>query len=171
MAPVFQRYGFNFTIDGEGQSSGGEFTFGAWRKGNRKFEFHYRHSLGLVNYYLGEESIGHQWYLWAVTGKKHSGSYPGISEDPLDSFNRLKNDIEQYCDIFLQGSDSELLAVINKGRELYEWWKSLSPLKKLEVNERANLLLPHIPIRQASSEDLIIKYSLLGMICNKHVSF
>ncbi|WP_157068068.1 hypothetical protein [Desulfosarcina cetonica] len=133
MAPVFKKYGFVFSIEGEGQSSGGEFAFGSWCKGNRRLEFHYRYTLGLVNYFLGEERIGHQWYLWAVTGKKHSGSYPGNSEDPVDSFSRLKNDIEKYCDIFLQGSDNELLTVIKKGRELYKWWESLPPLKRLEV--------------------------------------
>lgn len=133
LAPLMIENGFSFSIDAEGHSSGGDFAQGAWRKGNRKLELHFRFSLGLVGYYVGEAGVGHEGYVWAVTGKRRAGRYPGSSTEPLDAFRHLKDDIEEHCSVFLRGTDQELIEIIKKAHDLYRWWQSLPPLKRLEV--------------------------------------
>ena len=133
LKPLMIKNGFQFSVDGKGQSSGGNFAFGSWTKNDRKLEYHFRHSLGLVEYSLGAKSIAHEFFLWALTGEKRKAKYPGSSEDPLDGFRRLFNDLIQFCVAFLSGSDTELQKAIQEAEKLKEYWESLSPFKRMEI--------------------------------------
>ncbi|WP_054029602.1 hypothetical protein [Desulfatitalea tepidiphila] len=133
LKPLMVKNGFQFFVEGKGQSSGGNFAFGSWKKEDRKLEYHFRFSLGLVEYSLCEKSIGHEFFLWALTGQKRIAKYPGSSEDPLDGFRRLFDDLNQYCAVFLSGSDSELEKALQKAEKLKKYWESLSPFKKMEI--------------------------------------
>ena len=134
LKPIMNKHGFSFSIDGEGSSSGGNFAFGSWIKKDRKLEYHFRFSLGLVEYSLSTKTIEHEFFLWALSGEKHKAKYPGSSEDPLDGFRRLLDDLNQFCAVFLTGSDLELTYAIRKAEDLKDYWEALSPLKKMEVS-------------------------------------
>ena len=133
LKPLMSQNGFQFSIDGDGQSSGGQFAFGTWTKKDRKLEYHFRFSLGLVEYSLGNKKTEHEFFLWALTGEKRKAKYPGSSEDPLNGFSRLLDDLNNYCSIFLNGTDSEFKKTIEKAEELKVYWESLSPLKRMEI--------------------------------------
>jgi hypothetical protein len=133
LKPLMINNGFQFNIDGKGQSSGGNFAFGSWTKKERKLEYHFRYSLGLVKYSLGEKSVEHEFFLWALTGQKRKAKYPGSSEDPLDGFRRLLDDLNQFCTVFLSGPDKELQKALQKAEQLKEYWESLSPFKRMEI--------------------------------------
>ena len=70
---------------------------------------HFRQSLGLVTYHLGETSLSHEDYMWAVSGRRWSTEYPGFSIDPLDGFRHLRADLEKHGSSFLTGSDQDFL--------------------------------------------------------------
>ena len=133
LAPAMTAHGFAFSLGGQGHSSGGDFAFGWWTRRNRRLEMRVRFSLGLVAYHLGGDAVGHEWYIWAVTGKKHLAQYPGTSDDILAAFKHLHADIKQYCGAFLAGSDEELKAIFSKVRELENRWRRMSPLARLEI--------------------------------------
>jgi hypothetical protein len=69
LKPIMNKNGFSFSIDGEGSSSGGKFAYGSWIKNDRKLEYHFRFSLGLVEYSLGAKTIEYEFFLWALTGE------------------------------------------------------------------------------------------------------
>jgi hypothetical protein len=48
LAPVLEPHGFRFVLETEGRGSGGHFAAGAFVRGDRRLELHYRHALGLV---------------------------------------------------------------------------------------------------------------------------
>jgi hypothetical protein len=100
--PVLKPPGFKFLIQGAGKGSGGPFVFGKYVRGDRFIELHYRHSLGLVTYNIGSDSLDHETYMrfLGVFGKN---SYPDFPETPLDSFRSLAKDLERYCGDFLRG--------------------------------------------------------------------
>lgn len=133
LKPIMNKHGFAFSIDGEGSSSGGNFVLGSWTKKDRKLEYHFRFSLGLVEYSLGSKKIEHEFFLWALTGEKHKAKYPDSSEDPIDGFRRLLDDRNQFCGVFLTGSDLELTKAIQKAEDLKAYWESLSPFKRMEI--------------------------------------
>lgn len=133
MAPVMGPHGFVFSTEGEGHSSGGDFAYGSWQGGNRELRLHFRFSLGLVTYHFHDLSAGHEWYLWAMAGKKQVGKYPRTSNDPLEAFHDLSQDLQAYGTTFLTGSDEELEMILKKANDLQKWWESLSPLKRLDV--------------------------------------
>jgi len=133
LKPLMSKNGFQFTLDGEGQSSGGQFAFGPWTKNDRKLEYHFRFSLGLVEYSLENKTIEHGFFLWALTGEKRKAKFPGSSEDPTNGFSRLLDDLSNFCGIFLNGTDSELRKTMEKAKEIKVYWESLSPLKRIEI--------------------------------------
>ena len=133
LKPIMIKNGFSFSVDGEGESSGGNFAYGSWRKSDRKLEYHFRFSLGLVEYSLGTSTIEHEFFMWALTGEKHKAKYPGSSKDPFDGFRRLLDDLKNYGTVFLNGSDLDLRKDIRKAAQLKGYWESLSPLKRMEI--------------------------------------
>jgi hypothetical protein len=67
-----------------------------------------------VKYSLGSKSAQHEYFLWALTGQKREAKYPGSSEDLLDGFRRLFDDLNQFCTVFLSGTDKELQKALQK---------------------------------------------------------
>ena len=116
--------GFAFKLERGGLSSGGHSCSGAFVRGDRRLELHFRWSLGLVSYQVGEVKISHSEYLRAQGVK---GAYPGFSENPIDAFVHLHSDLEQAGGIFLHGEDKEFekLATESKGSPKPTGFKAL----------------------------------------------
>ena len=53
LKPLFTKHGFDFVPLDKGKSSGGHFASAEFIRGDRRFEFHLRFSLGMVTYHLG----------------------------------------------------------------------------------------------------------------------
>jgi hypothetical protein len=114
---IMVPYGFAFEPAQEGKSSGGKFANGEYCRGNRRLELHFRWSLGLVTYHVGDVFLGHEDYVRALFGLskvQRQNSYPGFSTDPLDGFRHLREDLERFGEVFLNGSDEEF-------RSLKDW--------------------------------------------------
>jgi hypothetical protein len=109
LKPLFLRYGFAYRTLNDGDSSGGQFAYGEFRKGARRMEFHFRYSLGLVTYKLNSHSMSHQEYMRSMLGKPNASQYPGFSTDPMDAFRHLRFDLEEHCADFFEGTDECLL--------------------------------------------------------------
>ena len=109
LRPVFLTHFFVFVGSSTGSSSGGAFAGGAYVRWRRRFEFHFRHSLGLVTYRIGKVSLSHEDYMWALLGDHGGNRYPDFSNDPLQQFRDLRYDLENYCHDFLGGSGKEFL--------------------------------------------------------------
>ena len=104
--------------DDTGSSNGGHFASGEFKRGTRKLEFHFRHSLGMVTYHLADRSMTHQQYMRSVHGSLDVSHYPGFSNDPLDAFQHLLLDLKEYgCD-FLARTDDCLLRRLNEALAL-----------------------------------------------------
>jgi len=114
--PLFSEHGFAFAPLGSGKGSGGQFACAEFRRGDRTFEFHFRYSLGMVAYRLGFESMSHEEYMYSVLGKPGMSHYPGFSSDPLDAFRDLREDLQNYCEEFLTGTDEAFLRRIKDAR-------------------------------------------------------
>jgi hypothetical protein len=115
LTPLMEAHGFTFTPLASGPSSGGWSASGEFRRddraGLRRLELHYRHSLGLVTYHLGQGSLSHADYMRAL---KANNQYPGFSTDPLDGFRHLLHDLERYANDFLNGSGDEFARCIRE---------------------------------------------------------
>ena len=109
LGPLMEAHGFKRTAPLSGESSGGTYASAQWVRGDRVLDLHFRHSLGLVSYRVGDVSLSHEEYMWAVTGRKWSTEYPGFSDDPLDGFRHLRADLEKHGSSFLTGSDANFL--------------------------------------------------------------
>lgn len=116
LKPIFSKHGFVFSLTGKGSGSGGRFASAEFSRGDRRFEYHFRYSLGMVSYHLGSESISHEEYMCSIFGKPHLSKYPGFSDDPLDAFRHLRQDLETYCIEFLDGTNDAFLHRIKDGR-------------------------------------------------------
>lgn len=106
--PVLAPSGFKFELDATGCGSGGEFARGAYVRGDRRLELHFRHSLGLVEYCCFRSHLTHELYLRALGVPPGQNRYPGFSDDPLDGFRHLAHDLEHFCGEFLSGDGSVL---------------------------------------------------------------
>jgi hypothetical protein len=110
--------GFVFEILSSGEGSGGTFASGQFQRGERRMEFHFRYSLGMVSYHLGSRSMSHENFMHAVLGKRHASKYPGFSDQPIDGFRHLLADLESHGADFLTGSDDRLLQRIEQANHL-----------------------------------------------------
>jgi len=102
--PILRPHGFVFEQGGSGATSGGPASSGWYRNGNRRLEFHFRFSLGLVTYHFGALSLSHQDYMFAILGKKGGNQYPCFSDEPMDAFRGLAHDLGEYAGAFLAGN-------------------------------------------------------------------
>jgi hypothetical protein len=114
LAPLLLGHGFSFNILETGSSSGGRFASGEFKRGTRRLQFHFRHSLGMVTYSLADRSMTHQQYMRSVNGGLGESHYPGFSDDPLDAFRHVLLDLEQHGSDFLGGTDECLLRRIDE---------------------------------------------------------
>jgi hypothetical protein len=96
--------GFVYIQGTSGRSSGGDFASGAYVREDRKLEIHYRHSLGLVTYHIGTNSLRHEILMRALLGPEGGNHYPGFSDDPIDAFRDLLYDLEYFASDFLSGT-------------------------------------------------------------------
>jgi hypothetical protein len=109
LAPLLSKHGFTFIVRERGRSSGGNYAAGEFSRGTRRLELHFRHSLGMVQYHLGNRSMSHQAYMHSVLGRPFASNYPGFSDDPLDAFRHLYQDLEAHGQDFFNGTDGCLL--------------------------------------------------------------
>ncbi len=86
-------------------------------RGDRRLELHFRHSLGLVAYHVGEEALTHEDYMRAVLGPRRENKYPGFSSDPLDAFRDLAHDLEHHALGFLSGPDEDFTRCVERLKE------------------------------------------------------
>ena len=105
--PVMKAHGFTWEALSAGNGSGGPFTSGRYVKGDRWLELHFRYSLGLVTYGIGDLSIEHEEYM-RHSAPRGAAHYPGFSDDPLDGFDHLAHDLSMYATDFLSGPGDEL---------------------------------------------------------------
>lgn len=100
--PLMKAHGFSWSAGWSGKSSGGHSASGAYQRGNRRLELHFRYALGLVRYHLGDLSLSHEAYMREVAGRGQA-RYPGFSENPADGFQHLAHDLEHFAGDFLAG--------------------------------------------------------------------
>ena len=109
VGPIMQRNGFEWREGFSGNSSGGASASGEYIRGDRKLELHFRHSLGLVTYHIGNLSLSHEQYM-RHTGHRADSAYPGFSDDPMHAFQGLAEDLSLFCNDFLRGPGEEFSA-------------------------------------------------------------
>ena len=115
---VLVPHGFQFALRDAAQSSGGHFAWGDYVRGDRRLELHFRWSLGLVMYHLGDAQVSHVGYVRTVHGVAGGNAYPGFSDDALDGFRHLRHELETYGHTFLRGTDEELRSLLRRAGEL-----------------------------------------------------
>ena len=98
---VLLPYGFRFQFREEGRGAGGNFAWGEFVRGDRRLELHFRQSLGLVRYHVGDQNASHKSYMREL-GVWDQRRYPGFSEDPAEAFHDLAHDVGLAHD-FLAG--------------------------------------------------------------------
>ena len=86
--------------------SGGNFAWGEFVREDLRIELHFRQSLGLVRYHVGDQSAFHESYMREL-GLWDQCRYPGFSEDPVAAFHDLAHDLG-LADDFLSGSAAVL---------------------------------------------------------------
>jgi hypothetical protein len=118
LASLLVPAGFTFEVLGSGKGSGGTFAFGQFHRGERRMEFHFRYTLGMVSYHLGSRSMSHEDYIHAVLGKRHASKYPGFSNQSMDGFRDLLSDLKEHGSDFLAGTDECLLQRIEQANLL-----------------------------------------------------
>jgi hypothetical protein len=111
--PVLEPHGFVFQMETSGAGSGGSFAGGAYQKDDRRLEFHFRYSLGLVTYSIGKDSLEHENYM-RLLGVYGKNKYPDFTDDPLESFRSLAADIQNYCQDFTSGDGKDFHALAAK---------------------------------------------------------
>jgi hypothetical protein len=115
---LLRSQGFVYTPTTVGVGSGGSFAAGEFRRGNRTLELHYRYSLGLVAYHVGDLVLSHEDYMWSVVGRRWATDYPGFSKEPLDGFRHLLSDLTHHCIGFLEGSDADFARHVERAENL-----------------------------------------------------
>lgn len=108
LEPALVPYGFSFILRDEGSSSGGYFAWGEYVRDDRRFELHYRYSLGLVAYHSSGKRASHEAYMREL-GVWKECQYPGFSQDEVQVFHALAHDLTFARD-FVAG-DAAILAV------------------------------------------------------------
>ena len=117
LEPILGPHGWRFVAGPSGSGSGGRFAQGDFVRDDRKLELHFRRSLGLVSYHLGELSLSHDAYMEALLGGRGASRYPGFSANPLDGFRDLAADLEAHCMDFVAGSGEEFRRCAERARE------------------------------------------------------
>jgi hypothetical protein len=100
---VLCLFGFEFRFENEGRGSGGRFASGSYYRDDRRLELHFRGSVGMVTYWIGERRLTHLEYMHSL-GVYGQNRYPDFSDDALDSFRELAGDIAAFAQDFTSGS-------------------------------------------------------------------
>jgi hypothetical protein len=128
LGPILAAHGFIWVSGSRGHGSGGPFDSGEYVRGDRRLELHFRYSLGLVTYHIGEISISHQDYM-RHTGRRALAQYPSVSTDALDGFRDLAHDLSNFGDDFFSGDGSSFKDAALKAKA---YW-SLPGFRRLEA--------------------------------------
>jgi hypothetical protein len=64
-------------------------------------ELHVRRTVGIVDYRVGASELEHRAYMQFL-GVHQEAAYPGFSDDPMDAFRHLRNDLEWFAGPFLR---------------------------------------------------------------------
>jgi hypothetical protein len=105
LSTYLEPLGFHFKLLGTGQSSGGHFVYGQFVCGDREIELHYRWSLVLVSYKVGNLALGHEDYI-NLLDKHGQNKYPNFSDNSQDAFTCLKFDLENLMKDFAENNAS-----------------------------------------------------------------
>lgn len=119
---VLRPHGYEFRLEKEDKESGGYFASGAYVRDNRKLELHFRYSLGLVRYHVGQESLDHETYM-RLMGVYGRNQYPDFPQDPIESFKHLGQDLQNFCSDFLSGECEQfkrLAAHLQKNPQMFK---------------------------------------------------
>ncbi|HEX7286603.1 MAG TPA: hypothetical protein VF532_10505 [Candidatus Angelobacter sp.] len=79
-------------------------------------KLHFRYSLGLVKYHIGDSMLEHETYM-RLLGVYGQNLYPDFPEKPIDSFHHLADDIQKYCSDFLYGDGRKFFSLAAEFRE------------------------------------------------------
>ncbi|ANM30006.1 hypothetical protein ABI59_11140 [Acidobacteria bacterium Mor1] len=114
--PLMSSHGFIWRPGPIGAGSGGAFASGAFERATRRLELHFRRSLGLVAYGLGDRSVRHESLMRVIEGARSEHRYPGFSKEPLEAFADLLHDLNRLGRFFLEGTDAELQSLMDRVR-------------------------------------------------------
>jgi hypothetical protein len=104
--PVLNPHGFKFDPGPKGKGSGGVFASGRYVRGDRSLDLHVRQSLGLVTYHIGDGMLDHETYM-RFLGSYGRNRYPGFTGTISQVFERLAEDLRDFCADFLMGSGEQ----------------------------------------------------------------
>ena len=113
---VVSPHGFVWVPGPTHRGHPGDSASGNFVRNDRRLELHFRWSLGIVTYHIGELQLPHTTYMHQ-SGHKSDARYPGFSSDPLDAFRDLAYDLEHFCGDFLTGSGDSFRAACIAARE------------------------------------------------------
>jgi len=133
LEPVLAVNGWRFVPGSTGTGSGGHFAQAEFVRDDRRLELHFRWSLGLVTYHVGELALSHEAYMEALLGRHGASRYPGFSADPIDGFRDLAADLQEHCMDFVVGPGDEFRRCVERARELAK----VSGFKKLTSRQDA----------------------------------
>jgi hypothetical protein len=147
LGPVLSANGFTYCEGRAAHSSGGEYASGKYVKEDRILEIHFRHSLGLVTYQIGSESIRHEVFMRALLGQGAGNHYPGFASDPMDGFRDLRYDLENFAADFLKGTGEHFHRCVNEAlaarklsafQRMEQGWPNSLEEKYLSMQRRAD---------------------------------
>ena len=124
LGAVLRPHGYKFRLENEGKGSGGYFASGSFRKDDRRLELHFRYSLGLVTYHIGNCSLDHEKYMRCLGVYGHN-QYPDFPAEPMESFHHLTEDLQNYCSDFVAGDGRQFQALAASFREDPERFKGI----------------------------------------------
>lgn len=104
LGAVLSPSGFVFVPGVHGNGSGGPSAQGRFVREAQSIDLHFRWSLGLVTYAWDGDVLSHADFL---RGLAITGAYPGFSDDPLDEFRHLAQDLSAPLAGFVAGDRSE----------------------------------------------------------------
>jgi hypothetical protein len=105
-----EPHGFRFALEKIGSGSGGHYAQGAFVRGDRRLELHYRGSLGLVAYSIGSSFLSHDDYARARRASIGPSHYPSVPKHALDDFRALAVDLVELAADFVRGPGDEFRA-------------------------------------------------------------
>jgi hypothetical protein len=119
LGDVLAQSGFVFEHVAHGSGSGGPSAHGRFVRGSQSIDLHVRWSLGLVSYKWDDVLVSHADYL---RGLSATGSYPGYSDDPLDGFRHLAEDLSGPLAGFVIGDRAEFDLAVSVAGSLPTTW-------------------------------------------------
>ncbi|MES2430662.1 MAG: hypothetical protein V4556_06960 [Bacteroidota bacterium] len=109
LSAYLEPFGFKFQLKGTGKGSGGHFAYGQFINSgglfskSKNIELHFRGSLGLVTYNVGNLTLSHEDYI-NLLGKQGQNKYPNFPDAPQDSFTCLLWDFKNLLNDFLENN-------------------------------------------------------------------